>query len=97
MIYSRGRTWLEFGAGDVDLLVGYDDEQSYVVLENAPTPREIGEWKTGKKRQKITAKRFAEAPVVMSFTNVKSIDAVIFSLSQAREAFLQHCAQEMPQ
>lgn len=97
MVHSRGQTWMEFGTGDVDLFVSYDDEHSLVVMENAPTPREIGKWKTGKKRQKVSAKRFSEAPAVMSFTNVESIDAVICSLSQAREAFLQHCGQEVPQ
>lgn len=93
MVHSNGQTWLEFGKGDVDLRVSYDGDCSLVILENAPTPRKIGVWEK-RDGSEIDADRFAQAPAIMSFTNVESIDAVIYSLTKAKEAFQKFCGKE---
>ncbi len=93
MIHTQGQTWLEFGQGDVDLHVAYDDDHSILVLENAPAPRKIGVWESRDGREMDDA-RFARAPAIMSFSNVESIDAVICSLNKAKAAFLKFCNKE---
>lgn len=94
MIHAHGQTWLEFGKGDVDLIVSYEEDRSLVILENAPSPRKIGVWKNSP-RQELSEDRFRSATAIMSFENVESIDAVIYSLTKAREAFLRHCNKEL--
>jgi len=90
MVHSNGQTWLEFGKGDVDLFVSYDGTRSLILLENASAPRQIGVWEDGSGKS-ASSKRVKKAPAIMTFDNVESIDAVIYSLTKARAAFLQYC------
>lgn len=93
MIHSYGQTWFEFGKGDIDLFVSVDEEHTFVIMENAPEPRQIGVWKDGH-GQSVSDERLQRAPAVMTFSNVESIDAVILSLTRARKAFQQCCRQD---
>lgn len=93
MVHSYGQTWLEFGKGDVNLYVSYEPDRSLVVMENAPAPRKIGVWHDTPDKS-MSDERFNHAPVIMSFENVESIDAVIYSLTKAKEAFLTFCGKQ---
>ncbi len=93
MVHTRGQTWMEFGKGDVDLFVSYDDKHSLVIMENTTEPRVIGVWKETPNKD-MDADRFQKAPAVMSFENIESIDALIYSLTKAKEAFYLFCSSE---
>jgi len=90
MIKKDRQTLLEFGKGDVDLFVSYDENHSLVVMENASTPREIGVWKDSGSEDFVHVN---ESSVIMSFSNTRSIDAVICALTKAKEAFNRFCVQ----
>lgn len=93
MVHTRGQTWLEFGKGDVDLFVSYDEKRSLVIMENTTEPRVIGVWKDTPTKD-MDAERFQKAPAVMSFESIESIDALIYSLTKAKEAFNRFCGKE---
>lgn len=83
----KGKAELNFGTGDIHIVSSCttDGETGYVVFENQHPPRPIGKNPDGFNKEFIPE----EYPVIMTFTKVESIDALIDELLNAKENMLR--------
>lgn len=73
---------MDFGQGNIGIRITCDFDRSYLVfgeIEHKP----IGNLET-EDGAEMTILDLLDAPVLMSFSNIESIDALIFALKKAR-------------
>lgn len=78
---------MEFGTGDIHIVstCTNDGEIGYVAFENQNPPRPIGKNPDGFNKEFMPK----EYPIIMTFSKVESIDALIGELLYARENMLR--------
>lgn len=86
MITKPQQVRLDFGQGNIGIRITRDIERSYLVF-NDIEPKPIGDLGT-EEGAYMTFIDLLDAPVMMSFSNVESIDALIGALQRARESML---------
>lgn len=83
----KGKAELNFGTGDIHIVSSCtaDGEIGCVVFENQNPPRSIGKNPDGFNKEFIPE----EYPVIMTFSKVESIDALIGELLNAKANMLR--------
>ena len=93
MIYKNARmddrtdvTVVEFGTGDIRVVgLDWDEENAHGVLFSEDVPKDITKWNTVDNVLKNISE--AKNPVILRFSRVESIDQLIDSLIEVRNAF----------
>ena len=81
MIRNKGNH-LEFGKGDIGILMGDTSDVALLLLRNLDKPAPIGKLLNGQKRKEV---KILDTDVVMSFSNTESIDALMKYLKIIRQ------------
>ncbi len=81
MIRNEGKH-LEFGKGDIGILMGDTSDVALLLLRNLDKPAPIGKLLNGQKRKEV---KILDTDVVMSFSNTESIDALMKCLKIIRQ------------
>lgn len=103
MIYKNARmddrtdvTVVEFGTGDIRVVgLDWDEENAHGVLFSEDVPKDITKWNTVDNVLRNISE--AKNPVILRFSRVESIDQLIDSLIEVRNAFkLNSSCSEKP-
>lgn len=79
-------TVVEFGTGDIHIVgLDWNEEDAHGVLFTEDVPKDISKWNTVDKVLKNISE--AKNPVVLRFSRIESIDQLIDSLVEVRNAF----------
>jgi hypothetical protein len=81
LIRNEGKH-LEFGKGDIGILMGDTSDVALLLLRNLDKPAPIGKLLNGQKRKEV---KILDTDVVMSFSNTESIDALMKCLKIIRQ------------
>lgn len=83
----------EFGEGDIHVFSMYTERAGigYLLLENLDEPHKIGELSNDYIERKYGGRILDEEsiPIIMSFSKIESIDAVIAQLEVTRECMIR--------
>ena len=89
MIRNEGRH-LEFGKGDIGIHMSNTAEGGVLLFRNLDRPAQIGKVLNGKRRKVV---ELLDTDVLMSFSNVESIDALMKCLKVIRRGLRASSAQ----
>lgn len=89
MIRNNGKH-LEFGKGDIGIHMGDTSDFALLLFRNLDKPAPIGKLLSGQKRNE----EILDTDVVMSFTSIESIDALMKCLKVVRRT-IQSASTEM--
>ena len=89
MIRNEGRH-LEFGKGDIGIHMGDTSDAALLLFRNLDTPAPIGKLLNRQRRREV---EILDSDVVMSFSNTKSIDALMNCLKVIRRSMRSSSAQ----
>lgn len=82
MISFDRKTW-QFGTGDIQIAMGSDEQNGYLVFSNLDEPRAIGQF-TPSANNRPEHYQLRHDDVVMSFSCPESIDALMNCLAEIR-------------
>ena len=89
MIRKEGRH-LEFGKGDIGIHMSDTAEDGVLLFRNLDRPAQIGKVLNGKRRKEV---ELLDTDVLMSFSNVESIDALMKCLKVIRRSLRASSSQ----